>query len=177
MALPLIVPVAGGIAAVLGGLLIRKQILAHQKSAPASAAAVAALPPAVQAVVNSPGAPVNQATINSLAVQQAAGTLDVANLLKGANGVVFTKSSPLMAGVSIPDDIAKQISAGDTLTIDVGGAGLQIATVTSGNALFVAQGPADMTARTIAVKSVDPRTQDHDTVLTLPIAAITGIQP
>jgi len=177
MAIPVIAMVGGGLALVGGGLLVRKEILKKNAKAPASPASVAALPPKVQAVVSGPGAPVSQVTINTLAAQQAAGTLDIENLLKGTNGVVFTKVSPQMRGVSIPDDIAVQIQSGDTLTVDVDGAGISVPNIPSGqNMLMIAKGPADMNTRMIPAVSTDPRAPST-TVLTIPIKAITGIQP
>jgi hypothetical protein len=129
------------------------------------------LTPAVEEVLKTRGPAPDAATLNSLKIQQDAGTLNVADLLKGTNGTVFVKTSP--PGGSVPDSILTQIISGDNLTVDGPSAGIAIL----GNVLFVAKGPVDMSTRTVLASTVDPRFPDGQPAVTIPVAAITGISP
>ncbi len=98
--------------------------------------------------------------------------MNVADLLKGTNGVVFVKTDAFTG--SVPDDILAQIFPDDVLTVDGARAGLS---AVSGNVLFVAKSKSDMSARTVVAATVDPRFPDGQAPVTIPLAAITGIQP
>jgi hypothetical protein len=188
MAIPLAIPIVAGVVGVgLVALRLRKNAkdtggaTSTAPSAvknglqPATAASVAALPPAVQAILSTPGLPPSQAAVNLLLQEQKNGTLDPASFAKGGTGQLFQKSSPQMAGQVIPNDQLALIEVGQTATIDVGIAGIATAAVPSGNMFTLVKSPADMTARTIQVTSSDPRVQDQSTVLVVPVESITGL--
>ena len=180
-------PILGGLALLTGvGFVAHKKKLekdAASKTAaqfpgqPAAQAALAKpLAPAVAQVLATRGPPPSTADINSLKVQQAAGTLDLASILKATDGTVFSKTSP-PSTAKLPDSIASQILVGDKLTVDVGNAGLQIPSVPTGNMIFLAKGSADMNTRTILAQAIDPRVPDNGPVIGIPIDAITGVEP
>jgi hypothetical protein len=189
MPIPLALPIVGGAVLLVGtALALRKKKIPPGVAAAATgpgaqlsprqeAAIQAPLPVQVQQVLKTRGPDPDQATINSLKVLSDAGTLDVASLLKGTDGTVFVKTSPQMQGQSIPNDIAEQILAGDKLTVDIGGAGMQIPAIGAGNMLMLAKSNPNMSAGTITAVSIDPRVPDNGPVLTIPLKSITGIQP
>lgn len=173
---PVTLGIVGGVALLSGAVALRfrrKNLLSDREKN----ALKQPLQPAVQAILVTRGPDPNEATINTLKLQQDAGTLDIANLLKGTNGTVFTKVSPDKAGTVMPDDVASQIEAGVVLTVDVGVAGIRVAAVPSGNMLFIANGKADLQAKTVLAHSADPRIPDSTQVLVIPTSAITGIAP
>lgn len=176
MPIPLAIPIVGGLlAATAGGLLIRKEILKSKGAAVATPASIAALPPAVQKILATPGPPPSQAAINSLQQELANGTLDPTSFAKGTNGQLFVFKSPDFAGGGvIPDDQVVQIQVGDTATIDVGRAGISNPAVPSGNLLTVVQFVPNMQTRTIQVVTADPRVPG-ETTLVVPIESITGL--
>ena len=135
------------------------------------------LPPAAAAALATRGPDPDPATINSIKLGLAAGTVTLADLSKTTNGQVIVKTSPQMVGQVIPDSIATQIQKGDTLTVDVGVSGNVSAAIPSGNMAFLAEGPADMSSRTIVAHPVDNRVPDGLPPQQIPLAAITGISP
>lgn len=190
MPLPLAVPVVAGVLIVGGGtaLALRKKKKIPSAVANAAqggvvftpaqqAALLQPLSPATKEVLKTRGPDPSQAVIDDLKREQAAGTLDLANILKGTDGALFVKQSPQLGGQPLPDDQLAGIIATDRITVDVGRAGMNIPAIPSGNMLWKATRDVNMTLRTIDAVPIDPRVPDGGPETKIPILAITGIQP
>jgi hypothetical protein len=185
--IPLVYPIGGLVLATGTVLALRAR---KAKAAAAAAAATLSprqqqviaqpLPPAAQAAVAGPGPAPDQASLNSLKIMLDAGTIKIGDVMKTTTGQIVSKTPPPdnVGGQAPPDAILSQIQKGDTLTIQTAFANLP-AFSQAGLAImpFIAQGPVDMSTRTVLGISSDPRIPPSQDVISLPVGAITGIGP
>lgn len=190
----LLIPVA---AVVGGGVILRKQALAKAAAArgdktlpipggtgvvvvPASTATtvpnvtITQLPPAIQAALNTPGAPPNQSFLNALAIGIASGTpgfSDPATVGKARNGIIF---DPTARTLMSPVAKAGEIQAGDTVTFSPSDAGMQISSIPGGSSVMLAQASSDNNS--VSGIFIDARIPEN-TPVTIPLNSITGISP
>lgn len=193
MVIPVAVPIVGGLLAATGiGLALRKkaqdkklnltpQELNNQQIAtrgtPQNAAALAQpLPATLLDVLNTRGAPPSQAQIDNLKVFAAQGNLDPFAILKTTDGAIIDLKSPQVTS-SISDENFGGIIPTDRLTVDVARAGLFFPQIPSGNAAFKAVTVPNMNTHTVGAVSIDPRLPDSNTVVVIPQASVTGMQP
>jgi len=130
------------------------------------------LPPAIQAAINTPGAPPDQSFLNALAIGIASGDPgfnDPSRVAKSRNGLIFDpRASTLIPGLKAGD-----ILAGDTCTFDVGAAGMQISSVPGGSSIMLVQQPGNSSLAGIFVDARVP----EGTAVTIPLSSVTGITP
>ncbi len=178
--LPIVGIVGGVVATALVGLRLRAVSAKKDTSKlpPEQQAAIARpLPPSVtqSPALTTRGPELSENAQNALKIELAAGTLDLNSFLKGTNGALFVKKSEFSGGLA--DDALQSIIPTDTITVDVGTAGLLIPAIPSGNMLFVARTPVNMQTRSLEAVSADPRVPDTKTAIVIPAKAVTGIQP
>ncbi len=163
--------IKAGIAAAIaaGGKQVGGVILSTRDQAAISRG----LPPEWEAILNGPGEPPTQDTINTLKIGLDAGpgfAPNPATTLKTTKGgSLFDIGSLPLTGTSDTDMV--QVRAGDLMVVDMKTAGLG----PSGSTAFMALGPADMASNSINAENVDPRVP-AGTVMDLPFAVINGIE-
>lgn len=126
------------------------------------------LPPAVQAALNTPGAPPNQAFLNGVAQALATGQPGAANVLKARNGLIFDPTARTL----IPGLKAGDIAAGLSVTFSPSDAGMQISSIPGGSSIMLAQ--SDSTADSVSGIFIDPRIPEN-TAVTIPLSSVTGL--
>lgn len=132
--------------------------------------AVSQLPPAVQAALNTPGAPPVQSFVNSVAIGIANGdpSFQANHIAKARNGVIFDPLASTIVGDAMH---AGDIQSGDSVTFSVGDAGFA-GLGFGGSSIMLAQSPC--TDSSVSGIFIDSRVPEGTSV-TIPLKSVTGV--